>query len=256
MNEIIEVNTPQLSTIQNISGNLLDTINNVDIYTIQHSREIQKERLTNSILRNMLFWTGDYPLYAIENGEAILYIANRDNNLIFKNIEKAYNQLKKTGHFVPEPQDIALVINDANTQRVNLSNLELKKHTIAEWSYFEIYTANSATANNNEDKKNNYDILNIDQRLCAETIHGYNLDFTNGMAMLFKSGIKTTRVYTLTPEYVKETLDKNNITAFSRAAFLYNFGNFSSFGADYKSVEHISRCVRAEPLNHTLKQNL
>lgn len=80
-----------LENLVNVNRPLAEASKQLDPATIQiqHAREITAERRTNRDLRNQWFWTADFPMYTVEDGEAVLYFAGRDNNLIFKNIDEA-----------------------------------------------------------------------------------------------------------------------------------------------------------------------
>ena len=218
------------SKLINPQGRLLDIAKQVDLNTVQHAREIQKDRLTDKDLRGMWFWTADFPLYTIENKEVVLYLADRENNLILKNLDDAVSQLRNKNNYFPKDSDIGAVINSTSTLKTELSDLKLQKFD-NEWSYFEMYTASKT-----EDKKHNYDSLNPAQRAIAEKVHGQGEDFHKTMKMLrdpkgnnSNDGIRTTRIYVLNPEYVKKTLNSNDAKSLARGSFLYYFFNYDSY---------------------------
>ena len=84
-----------LENLVNIQGGLAETYPQLDSNTIQHYAQIMNDRRTDKDLRRKYFWTADFPMYVLEDDEVVLYIAGRENNLIFKNIEEATSQLRK-----------------------------------------------------------------------------------------------------------------------------------------------------------------
>jgi len=226
------------SKLINPQGRLLDIAKQVDLNTVQHAREIQKDRLNDKDLRGMWFWTADFPLYTMENKEVTLYLADIENNLIFKNLDDAVSQLRNKNNYFPKDSDISKVINSTTTLKTELSDLKLQ-NLDNEWSYFEIYTASKT-----EDKKHNYDSLNPAQKAIAEKVHGQGEDFHNTMKMLNKSGIATTKIYVLNPDYVKKTLNSNDAKSLARGSFLSSFGNLSDFNAYYGDVDYNNRRLR------------
>jgi hypothetical protein len=223
---------------------LLDVAKQVDLTTVQHAHEIQRDRLTDKNLRGMWFWTADFPLYTIENNEVVLYLADCENNLIFKNLDDAVSQLRynnKLGNknnYFPNDSDIGIVINSASTLKTELSDLKLQNFD-NEWLYFEIYTASKT-----EDKKHNYDLLNSAQRAIAEKVHGQDEDFNSTMSMLNKSGKAKTRIYVLNPDYVKKILNSNDAKSLARISILSSFNGSSNFRACNRSVDDKYRRLR------------
>lgn len=230
------------SKLINPQGRLLDIAKQVDLNTVQHAREIQKSRLTDKDLRGMWFWTADFPLYTVENMEVVLYLADRENNLIFKNLDDSINQLRNKNNYFPKDSDIGAVINSTSTLKTELSDLKLQKFD-NEWSYFEI-----STTSKTEDKKHNYDSLNSAQRAITERVHGLGEDFNKTMKMLNESGIATTRVYVLNPDYVKKTLISNDAKSLARGSFLNSFNNYSNFNAFNRNVDFNDGRLRGVPL--------
>ena len=204
--------------LDNITGRLAETYPKFNPSTIQHSDEITNDRRADKSLRKKRFWTADFPLYRVEDDDVILYLARRENNLIFENIEKATKQLIKENNYFPEEQqDIETVINAESTLKINPSDLNLKRFD-DEWCYFEINTEE-------------YDELNKAQRAFAERVYGQGNKFIENMKMFKDSGINTTRIYVLNPDYVKK---QNKPVA--RACRLNNFDYGSRFGALGRNV--------------------
>ena len=206
-----------LENLVNRQGALAETYSQLDPNTIQHSAEIMNDRRTDRDLRKKWFWTADFPMYRIEDDEAVLYIAGRENNLIFEYIEEATRQIIRNINYVPEQEDIARVVasvESGETLRIKLSDLGLKREN-SEWSYFEIDTAE-------------YDeTLNPEQRKVAERFYGQGDDFVKNMKMLKEEGISKTRVNILNLDYVENHVEEDGAVA--RACWLSCFGDSSGF---------------------------
>jgi len=216
--------------LENIVGSLKNALSQVDTSTVLHAHEIVKERRDNVNLRNQWFWTADFPMYRMEDGEAVLYFAPREHNYLLKNIDDAIAQIKATGNYKLKPEDIDAVVKSAEsgiTLKVKLFDLKLQKHD-DEFSYFEIDTKN-------------YRKLNKSQRALAERVHGAGKEFSASMKMLNKAGIGKTKIYVLNPEYVKENTTDG---AIGRASWLGSFGNDSIFRASSRNIDSNYGCLR------------
>lgn len=208
-------------------GNLKDALAQIDPATVLHSAELMNERRTNEKLR-WGFWTADFPLYTVEKGEAVLYLGNRDNNLVFKNIDEAFIQLRTAGNYKPKPEDaekVKKVIKAKSTLRVVLSELELIVSS-AEWGYFEIDTEK-------------YDRLNPAQILVTERVYGSGTDLVKNIKMLREEDERAgraTRIYFLTHDYVKKHAEESPI---ARVCLLNNFYGDSVFYANVRDVDYV-----------------
>jgi len=227
--------------LENPQGTLLNVSKKINLSTVQHAREIQRDRQTDTALRDMWFWTADFPLYTMEKGQATLYFADGKHNLAFQHLDDAVEQLRTKNNYFPNDSDIGSVINAKSTLKVKLSDLKLERYD-DEWSYFEIDTAK-------------YSKLNKSQRVLAERVHGKGKAFDKTMKMLrdpkgddSNTGIQKTRVYVLNPTYVKNTLEKNNAKSIARVSALDNFGDDSDFDASNRSVGNNGRRLRGVPL--------
>jgi hypothetical protein len=206
--------------------------------TIQHSDEITSERRTKKSLRDKWFWTADFPLYHVEGDEVVLYLARGKDNLIFKNLEDATQQLINTNNYTPNKEEAENVIKQETTLKVRLSQLNLIKDN-DEFSHFEIDTAD-------------YDKLNTDERAFAERVYGQGQEFVKNMEMLNKAGKGKVNVYVLNQDYVKSHAKENDFVA--RAGGLDGFDRDSRFGAvvrnvgnSYLSVRGVRRSVKEAP---------
>ena len=221
-----------MTNLINPQGRLIDIAKLVDLNTVQHASEIQKDRLTDKDLRSMWFWTSDFPLYTMNKDEVVLNMATCENNLLFKNIDDAVAQLREKNNYFPKSEDVSSVVSGHNTLPIALNGLNLQKHG-SEWSYFEI------------DTKKYGKTLNSLQKIFAERVHGKGEDFEKVMEMLAKEGkISTTKIYTLNPEYVKNTLKNNNVESLARGGFLYIFSGYSNFDASNWDVDGNGRRLR------------
>ena len=184
------------------TGKLLDIFPLFESSTIQHSHEIVSARRTDSGLREKSFWTADFPMYRVENGEAVLYFAPREHNLIFRDIQNT-NSLKFTkGDYVPTKKGIEEVVASADTSvvlKIKLSDLRLSGNDY-EWKYFQIRTSNP-------------DSLNHAERVFAERVYGQENEFVDNMKMLQEFGIYKTRIYILNPDYVKSRVSGDSAIA-------------------------------------------
>lgn len=232
----------------NLQGNLIDTAKQLDLSTIPHAREIQKDSWTNKSLCSIGFWTADFPLYTIEDNEAILYLANREHNLILNNIKKAGSELVEKNNYFPKNGAINDIINSDSTLRTNLKELKLIEY-IGEWSYYVIYTASKK-----DNEKYNYDLLNPAQRALAEKVYGIEEDFERSMDELKKSGVRVAMINTLKPEYVKEKLKENNSQGLARISYLNNSSLRSDFKAGRWGIDKANRYLRGIPLTNTEKK--
>ena len=207
------------TTLEVKRGPLADIFPLFDASTIQHAHEIMNARRTDHSLRNQWLWTADFPMYRAENGEAVLYFAPRENNLIFRNVQDATSQLLSTQNYVPTREGIDEVVAAANSDRalrVKLSDLRLQGND-NEWRYFEINTSNPSS-------------LNPTERAFAERVYGQCEEFTENMRMLQEDGKTSTRIYVLNPDYVKSKVKGDS--AIARASRLGRFDYDSVFYAE------------------------
>ena len=79
-----------------IPGPLVNAHSQVVPGTERHAHEVMALRDSRPELRNLWVWTADFPMYRVENGEALLYFAPREHNLIFRDIQNSITQLLAT----------------------------------------------------------------------------------------------------------------------------------------------------------------
>ena len=68
--------------LENIVGTLLQSVQQTESGTWRTSAEIMTERRTNTDLRRQWFWTANFALYRVEDGEAVLYFGGRESNVM------------------------------------------------------------------------------------------------------------------------------------------------------------------------------
>lgn len=202
------------------------------------SAELMNERRSDSTLRDKTFWTANFALYRVENGEAILYFGGRENNPIFNNIEEAAAQFRKELMYIPKKRDVKAIVNSNAVLRVSLSDLGL---TVVDWesAYLEISTMY-------------YDrTLNQTGRAFAERIYGQGDDFVENMRMLARNRIPITRVHVFNPEYVKNNVKKKlfirTVPPIARVCRLSTFSDNSDFYADVWYVYNSNLSLRGIP---------
>ena len=209
-------------TLETVVGTLVGAFRQLVRGTILHSDQLTTGRRDDIGLRNRWFYTADSAVYTIEevNGidEVFLYLGRGDTNPVFNNIEEATQQLITRRNYIPSREDVEAVKNADTTLRVKLSDLSLQENSSknSKCRFFEIDTAN-------------YGSLNEHQRKVAERVYGSGEDFEQNMEMLRKNRIKTTRVYVLNPDYVRENVPQGG--ALARASSLGGFGHLSRFYA-------------------------
>ena len=217
----------QSGTLETIVGPLEETVPLLQLETIRHADQITNERRTNKEIRGNWFYTADFAMYTVKDNEAYLHLARGHNNLIFKNLDEATRQLRETDNYViHDKKDIEAVVNAKDTLTVKLSDLRLQMN--GPFGYFEINTDNPGS-------------LNKAERAFAERAYGQGNDFVLNMMMLNKNGIRQTRVYVLTPDYVQRNTPQNG--ALARASRLYDFDVGSRFIASAGVLAASLACV-------------
>lgn len=170
--------------------------------------------------RNSWFYTGNYSLNRVEDGNAVLYFGGNVGNPILGNIKEASEQLISTGNYKPSQESIEEAVKSALV-KVKIDDLKLKSASSNEWGYFVV------------DMKNNEA-----QKAFAKAVYGD--DVYEG-----KTDVKlgTTRIYTLTLDYVKK-----QDTAVARACWLDSTDFNSFFSADNHGVYNRSS-LRGVPVS-------
>jgi hypothetical protein len=177
--------------------------------------EVMAARRTQQGLGNSSFYTANFAMYTVEDGEVILYLGGREANPILANLDEACRQLvQKRDYIVPEvaAQAVRDSVESGYTLRVEMQDLELKTDKNG-FSYFSIET-------------DDYDRLNPTQRAVAERIYDTDDNFVANMQMLADTRIPCVKVYVLNPEYVAEHAQENDVV---RACFLDDYYNSCYF---------------------------
>jgi hypothetical protein len=177
------------------SGPLKDTVLTFDPSTIQQAREIVSRLRNTDRIPADAVWTGDFAIYTIEADAPILYLAPTQYNMILRRPSKATRDLLSDGNYRPtrnEVREITQAATNGLLARVNLSKLALKPG-LRDSSYLEFETGR-------------VDNLTPDERAIAETVYGRGEDFLETMHFLHSANLTTTRIYTLSPDYLQATL--------------------------------------------------
>jgi len=222
----------QDTALENIVTSEQDTLPSLlkvfDPLTIQHSDEICKARITDADMRSPWFWTADAPLYQVDDEEVFLHLGRAKDNIVFRHIDDAVEQIRSTGNYIPSLDEANALMAADSTLTIMLSDLKLSKQD-NEFSYFEVNTTK-------------YDNLNPSQRVFAEMVYGSGDDFKQYMATLKAEGKESTRVYVLNPDYIKKNVGKDNVLC--RASALFSFNDNSNFSAGSGYINFNFRRVR------------
>lgn len=210
-------------------GTLEEMLQPFDRSTILHAIEIQKKRLNDDDLLGMCLYTSDFPLYTVEKGKAVLYLADSKHNLIFQNLDDAVNQIHESENYFPKNSEIGSVIKARSTLRVEISDLKLEDDD-SEISYFDINTEDYSTLNNT-------------QKTFAERIHGKGKTFDKMMKMLRHRDIETTRFYVLNPEYVQERLHAKKAKSLARISSISSVDGNCNFFADDMDIDQYGYAI-------------
>ncbi|MFH1181524.1 MAG: hypothetical protein V1702_01060 [Candidatus Woesearchaeota archaeon] len=209
-------------SLETVVGTLLQCHEQLKEGTWLTSAELTDERRTHpdeEVRRNLReaeFWTGNFGMYAVEGGEPILYFGRRSENPILNNIEKArelWNE--QTGRaYTPSRMEIEAVMGSAKaglTEIFPFSELKLEKEK-GDSCFVRVSTTG-------------YAFLNETQRRLAEIVYGAGDHFRENMKMLAASGIGNTKIYVLSPDFVRQHAKDNAIVL---PVLLYNFSSNSS----------------------------
>lgn len=223
-----------LEGLVNIEAWLLHASHRIDPNTIQHASEISREWPSfnkDSDLRQKWFYTADSALYMIEEGEPVLYFGGRDTNLVFKNIEESTRIMMTNREYIPNKEDIQMVVNSVQTGKtlkVKLSDLEIKGDNQFTQD-FEVTAAD-------------YSRLTGIKRELVERIYGPENDF---MEMLAGSGRTKAVVSVQNPEYVKQIVPEG--AAVAGTCILFSPCEDFNFWIEGNSVTQHNCCLRGVP---------
>lgn len=194
-------------------------------YRLQTARELQNDRCKDGqeSLQDDWFYVADGNVFyqAPKNGVLSWAHIDGEHNLVIQPqyLERALEELPSTGIFRPDTaQESWDAINHRSTKRFTLDDLKLVKES-DEVSFMPIKTGK-------------YDALSPVQQKAANLV-----GFTpKNVAYLKQKGIKDTRLWLPTPEYVAQVLAEVK-DPFWRASWLCNFSDSSNFNADDRNFD-------------------
>ena len=205
--------------LENIVGNLRDAYKKVEPGTLLHSDELQAARVTDPSLRNVGFYPADGNIYHLKEGVPHLAITREGDNPVLRHIDNAFTQLIKTGNYRPSAKDVVSALASETTLDIDLTTLRLQGDN-AEWKYLLI-------------NPKSYDGFNPEEEKLAERVHGSGPAFAATMKMLADARIKETRIYVLSPDYVRKHATE---AAIERASWLNNISGNSYFVAGDRNI--------------------
>lgn len=213
--------------LETITDNLRNGYKQLVPETFQHVDQLMKARLTNPELRALRFYTADGEQYDLtKTQEPRWAITRQPNNLVLRHIDEAYKQLISNGKYNLNPQEAETARKAESTLTVKMSDMGLKKED-DEFSFLPI-------------KTNGYDKLAPLELRVAQRIYGKGKDFAKVMKMLSDARIKETRIWVLSPDYVREYASAGPI---SRASWLDFLDGDSRFVAGSRVVV-VHDCLR------------
>ncbi len=213
-----------MSKLETITDNLHDGYNQLKKGTFRSSKQIQTERMNNEELRNKYFYTANVATYEHAKDGTVSFSLGDDvafeSVIGSENIGQFCNDLLEEGdHTLSDSQVKKLSeLDKKHVVKVKYNDLRLNEHH-SQLSYLEINTTN-------------FDSLNDSEKALVNMVHGN--DYKKKMEMLSDSGIKTTKIYMLSENYVKNNVKKGSSIA--RACWLGSFYYISYFGANLNSV--------------------
>ena len=210
-------------TLETVTGSLL-AYKELEPGTFQHVDQLTTERRTNSGLRKQCFYTADGELYTAQKENVVWAITREPQNLVLKNIDEAYRQLRDHSNYFPDAQEAQTSLNHVDTVVVDLKGLELVKN----YDQYGHFVVDPKTV-----KK-----LNSEQRKAAQRIYDPDEDnFGLNMEMFAKAG-KISYIFVLIPDYVEDTLRRNSTKILGLASWLNNYSSSSHFNADGRNVNN------------------
>ena len=210
-----------MTPIETVTGTLAETYRLLRPGSILHVDQLMKERRTNEELRGQWFYTPDGEIYFMDGKTPTLAITRGSSNPLFQDstIDKYCRQLFQNHNYRPTPDETSQALQAEDTVVINLTTLRLQKGD-EEFRYLAIDTQK-------------YKKLKSEEQKLAQRIYGKGKDFVQTMKMLADANIKETRVYVLSPDYVRTHAQENSL---GRASWLLNFDYISLFGAIDRGV--------------------
>ena len=123
-----------------------------DPSTLREANEIMALGGSMPHIRNEFLWTADSSMYRAEDGEAFLYFAPKEHNLIFRDFDNAIAQLRSTRNYFPPQEGINEVIAAASAGKalkIKISDLKLIKDN-DEYGHFDVNLDNLDSLNESQ----------------------------------------------------------------------------------------------------------
>ncbi|MDO8480956.1 MAG: hypothetical protein Q7S65_04010 [Nanoarchaeota archaeon] len=123
-------------------GTLEEQLGVFDPESVLQAFEILEDARADEEFRQKPFRTGEFALYTVESGEAVLYLAPTPLNLAFQNKGIAIPQLRN-GDYVPQPDEARRVIaaTDRGVLRVPLLSLQMEEDRSPQTCFY-VHTGN------------------------------------------------------------------------------------------------------------------
>ena len=201
------------ATIAILTGNVLETVPSLVEGSILSSAEIMNKRRLHGSLRDIGLWTGDGAGFYVEDGIPTFYLFKPTDNPIFLNIDEALRQLHDNIHVVIEKE----VLNKAYF-KASLLELRLEMPGGTYQAHYDV-------------PSEGYDGECTRLQLAvAERVLGEGNDFEPNMHMLQSEGIRLTRIWLPSPDYVTRFASESPIV---RPCYLQSFRKFFDFGTGW-----------------------
>lgn len=194
---------------------------------VHHISKLQSERLTDKVLRDQWFYTGDGVVYGLRDNDVMLYLTDFPNNPLMKHLQIGVQSLMRCGYFFVNPTDAkdleAKAASSSGVVAFNLSRMHLQRFNNRS-CYIEVPTAKLAEGREAFKQEYGEEVTALFDRVHGNAIYG-----ENGIgALLQKEDEKTTRISVLAPGHVKwidsmiKTLKENgNGTMIAQISFLH-----------------------------------
>lgn len=191
--------------------------------TIQHADEINRYCRDHPEVANLSFVTGNGVVYAVKNGEPVLYLTPRGLNPILNNFPEAVKQLERQGYYDVPTTDLAALTAAAETGAVlsvQLSGLKLQavNDVRSRLVYFDI--------------QRDQPKFNQAQRALVERLYGQGDEFIHHRNALIDMGYEQSAIAVVNPDWVKHHITEGRAIAVLGELGGYNLG--SNFTAEIR----------------------
>lgn len=177
--------------------------------------EITNARHDNLEMRSHWYRTGDNPIYTRQRDSAILTFSNYP--LILNNLEQAIPQLRGTRNYALSQEELRKAL-EQKIVTIDLSQVRF----IAPKDQYDRFIVDTSDPSLSK--------LNPEEQKLVHVPFGEGDILAKNLKMLSDVGIKQTAIWTLTHEYVMDTIPENSSVA--RLCRLNSFDCGSYFGAD------------------------